>query len=112
MIYTEKQVEDLVRQLMKDLKREYYEKNDIYISFENNIKIPVIDKVINNCWHIAVDVHDDQFNKDEPASILIFIDDDTLEIEGYLDCSMGRPVPMIAKKMDNGKYGLGFPEKK
>lgn len=110
MIHTKKEIEDLVRKLMKDIDREYYQQNKIYINFIHNKTLLQFKKTIENCWHIAVDVQDDQFHKEEPASILIFIDDDTLKIEGYLDCSMGRPVPMIAKKMDNGKYGLGFPQ--
>ena len=110
MIHAKKEIEDLVRKLMKDIDREYYQQNEILIAFENNLDALHYKKIIKNCWLVNIDVHDDQFNKDEPATIIIYIDDDTLKIEGYLDCSMGRPVPMIAKKMGNGKYGLGFPQ--
>lgn len=53
---------------------------------------------------VAVSVDDDQFQK-EPASIFIYVNDETDEIEGYLDCSMGRPIPLKAKLKD-GKYQL------
>ncbi|ASW75176.1 hypothetical protein IQ37_00965 [Chryseobacterium piperi] len=106
MIHTKKQIEDLVRKLMKDVKRNYLEKNEIYISFETNHKIPVLNKVVNNCWQIAVDVHDDQSNKDEPASILLYINDTTLDFEGYLDGSMGRPIPLLPKKDSDGIFYL------
>lgn len=109
MIHTKKQVEDLIRQLLGDIQREYYAQNNIYIKYENNHKIPVSNKMITNCWHVAVDVHDDQSNKDEPASILIYINDNTLEFEGYLDCSMGRPIPLLPKKDSNGKFYLSKP---
>jgi len=106
MIHIKKQVEELVRKLMKDIDREYLDKNEIYINFESNWKIPVINKIISNCWHTVVDVKDDQFNKDEPASILIYIDDNTLNFEGYLDCSMGRPIPLLPVKGSDGKFYL------
>jgi hypothetical protein len=106
MIHTKKQIEELVRKLMKDIDRKYLDENEVYIKFESNWKIPVIDKIIPNCWHIAVDVQDDQFNKSEPASILIYINDNTLNFECYLDCSMGRPVPLLPAKGIDGKFYL------
>lgn len=106
MLHRKQQIEQIVRKLMKDIKRSYLEQNEIYINFESDHKIPVSNKVINNCWHIVVDVKDDQFNKDEPAPILIYVNDDTLTFEGYLDCSMGRPIPLLPKKDSHGIYYL------
>lgn len=106
MIHTKKQIEELVRKLMKDIDRKYLDENEIYIKFESNWKIPVINKIVTNCWHVVVDVQDDQFNKDEPASILIYINDNTLNFEGYLDCSMGRPIPLFPTKDINGRFYL------
>ena len=106
MIHTKKQIEELVRKLMKDINRKYLDKNEIFINFEINYKIPIINKIISNCWHVNVDVQDDQFNKDEPASILIYINDDALNFEGYLDCSMGRPIPLLPKKNSDGTFHL------
>ncbi len=106
MIHTKKQIEELVRKLMKDIDRNYLDENEIYIKFESNWKIPVINKIVTNCWHVVVDVQDDQFNKDEPASILIYINDNTLNFEGYLDCSMGQPIPLFPTKDINGRFYL------
>ncbi len=111
MKHKKKEIQTIVRKLMKDTERQYYEENKIYAEYVKNKVLLQFNKTIENCWHIAVDVHDDQSNKEEPASIIIFINDDTLEIEGYLDCSMGRPVPMIADKNNMGKYELGFQKK-
>lgn len=109
MVHTKKQVENVVRKLMKDINRPYYEQNEIYIEFIKNEHISHYKKTVENCWLINVDVHDDQFNEDEPASIIMYVNDDTLKFEGYLDCSMGRPVPLLPKKEPNGKFYLGKP---
>lgn len=111
MKHTKKEVEIIVRKLMEDTERQYYKQNEIYIEFKRNNHLLQFKKTIENCWHIAVDVHDDQWNKEEPASIIIFINDDNLEIEGYLDCSMGRPFPMLPFKNNKGKYELGLQKK-
>lgn len=100
MKHTKQEVEAIIKKLLKDIKRAYHTKEDIWIGFENNLVIVGTRKVINNGWLIGVPVDDDQWNKEEGASIIIIIDDDTLEIVNYLDCSMGRPVPMKAIKKD------------
>lgn len=110
MKHTKQEIEAVIQQLMKDTDRKYYTDREIHINFENDKNIIQFKRIVKNCWLINVPVHDDQSNKEESEFIIIYIDDDTLEIIGYLDCSMGRPIPMIAKKMDNGKYGLGFPQ--
>lgn len=53
---------------------------------------------------VDVPVSDDQFDKN-PESILTYFDDNTGEVEGYLDCSMGRPVPM-KEDLNEGMYTL------
>jgi hypothetical protein len=108
MKHTKKEIETIVRKLMDDIERQYYKEREIYIEFTKNKNLLQFNKTIENCWHIAVDVHDDQSNKEEPASIIIFINDDTLEFEGYLDCSMGRPFPMVPFMNKKGKYELGL----
>lgn len=110
MIHTEKQIENLVKRLLSDIEREYYENRTMYITYKGEIELRQYKKTIAKGWLVNVPVHDDQFNKEESEFIIIYVNDETLEFEAYLDCSMGRPVPMIAKKMDNGKYGLGFPQ--
>lgn len=106
MKHTKVEIESIILKLMKDIKREYYTDKDIFIEFENNIDAGHNIKQIKNGWCVGVPVPDYQFEKDEYVSILIFIDDDTGKIEGFLDNSMGRPLPLKAKLDNNGKYIL------
>lgn len=111
MKHSKKEIETVVRKLMEDIERQYFKEKEFHIEFTQNKHLLQFKKTIENCWKIDVLVHDDQWNKDEPASILIYINDDNLQFEGYLDCSMGRPVPLVPFKDNNGKYVLSLPIK-
>lgn len=111
MKHTKKEIEVIVRKLMDDTERQYYKEREIYIEFTKNKNLLQFKKIIENCWKIDVPVHDDQSNKDESEFIIMYINDDNLEFEGYLDCSMGRPFPMIPFKNKKGKYQLGLQKK-
>lgn len=63
-------------------------------------------KSIENAWEVVVYVQEDQFpDKEECAIIVIIINDDSGDIESYLDTSCGRPIPMKAVLKDE-KYQL------
>ncbi|WP_430410997.1 hypothetical protein [Kordia sp.] len=105
MKHTKEKINETIKKLMDDLQREYYTYKPITIEFIRNKKIYNPGKLIENCWLVNVPVNDDQF-AGELASIIIYIDDDTLKIEAYLDCSMGRPIPLKAIINGNGIYEL------
>lgn len=107
MKHTEEQIVTLIKSLMQDLNREYYSTIPMKISFKANLSYPFFDQPLANAWVARVPVRDDQFHKTEPDYIVIIVNDDTTEIESYLDGSSGRPVPLRAKKNSpTGKYRL------
>ena len=106
MNHTEEEIKNIVLKLLKDIDRTYLDNSEIFIESNKDIKIPGIKKTLSIGWKIDVPVTDDQFHKDEPAFILVYIDDDSGTIEGYLDCSMGRPVPMKADLNEDSLYEL------
>jgi len=108
---TKQEIEKVVRQIMIDTEREYFENEKIYIELEKDKSIPFTNREIKKCWHISVSVQDEQFDRGEPASILIYINDDNNKIECYLDCSSGRPFPLSVKLNEFGKYELAAIEK-
>ena len=108
---TKQEIEKIVRQIMVDTEREYYEDRKIHIDFMKNEEVLHINKTIENCWLINVSVHDDQFNRPEPATIIMYMNDDTNKIECYLDCSMGRPFPLAVVLNEKGKYEFAAIEK-
>ena len=106
MKHTPKQIEALVVKLLHDINREYLTNRQIQVSFEENLKTIYGDRLLQNGWDVLVPVADDRWNKEEGTGIIIAIDDDSLEVVSYLDCSMGRPIPMRAEKNLLGKYEL------
>jgi len=106
MKHTKVEIEKIVRTLLKDINRKYWEDEEIRISFEEKLKVFVENRILENGWEIVVRVDDDKFRKKEGDGIFIYINDDTEEIVGYFDCSMGRPIPLKAKLNDEGKYEL------
>lgn len=104
MKYTKEQIDKMIKQMLKDRKRPYFEHMPFKIEYENNIDAWMAKKNIQNGWKVIVYVQEDQFpDKDEYAIIIIIINDDTGDIESYADTSCGRPVPQRAK-LKNGKY--------
>jgi hypothetical protein len=109
MKHTKIEIDKMMRKLMKDIDRDYYHNLQIYAELQKEKFLQHFKKTIKNCWLVNIPVHDDQSNKEEPDSIIIYVNDDTAEIEGYLDGSMGRPVPLKARLNNEGKYELTAP---
>ncbi|GEM_PF-5417294 len=104
MKYTKEQINNLIKQMLQDTKRPYFEHMPFEIEFQNNVKPLFIKTKIKNAWDIYVYVQEDQFpDKQEFGIISILLNDDTGDIESYADMSCGRPVPFKAK-LKNGKY--------
>lgn len=106
MQHTEQQIESIVKNLLNDLEQEYRKEEKIVILFETQTKIPGTSTLIDACWVVGVPVDDEQFGHKDGSSIIIFIEDDTGNIIGYLDCSGGRPNLLRAQKNEEGKYFL------
>lgn len=105
MKHTKEQILDMIKKLLSDLKQEHITTEEINIGFEKNLQINYTQRVLPNGWWASVTVHDEWFNN-EGGILSIYINDDSGNIEGYLDGSSGRPVPMCAKKDPLGKYYL------
>lgn len=105
MTHTKQEIETLSTRVLEDLKRDYYTQIPLKIDFENNLEIIPSTKILQNGWIVSVSVHDDQFDN-EDGCLYMYIDDDNGKVEGYVDCSMGRPVPCRAIKGSDGKYKL------
>lgn len=104
MKYTKEQIDSMIKHMLKERKRPYFEHMPFDIQFLNDVKPLFIDAKITNAWEIVVFVQEDQFpDKQEFGIISILLNDDTGDIESYADMSCGRPVPMRAK-LRNGKY--------
>ena len=102
--YTKTQIETMVKDMLKDIKKPYFEHMPFKIDYVNNVTPLFINNEIENAWDVTVYVQEDQFpDKDEYAIIIIIINDDTGDIESYADMSCGRPVPLKAV-LNNGKY--------
>ena len=46
MIHTEKQIENLVKRLLSDIEREYYENRTMYITYKGEIELRQYKKTI------------------------------------------------------------------
>ncbi|TXF79494.1 hypothetical protein [Chryseobacterium sp.] len=104
MKYTKEQVNSMIKQMLKDRKRLYFEHMPFDIQFLNDVKPLFRNDTIKNAWEVVVFVQEDQFpDKEEYSIISMVLNDDTGDIESYADMSCGRPVPMKAK-LKNGKY--------
>lgn len=104
MNYTKEQIKSMIKQMLEDIKRPYFEHMPFDIKFKNNIYIFETKNTIVNGWDILVYVQEDQFpDKDEYSIIHIVVNDETGDIEIYSDNSCGRPVPLKAK-LENDKY--------
>lgn len=107
MIHTKVEIEQMVKKLLKDVKRPYFEHMPFKIDFEHNIQPLFTKKPVLNGWEVLVYVQEDQFpDKEEYSIIIVIVNDDTGEIESYEDMSCGRPVPRKAKLDDDGNYVL------
>ena len=107
MKHSAEQVEAIVKILLQDIDREYYSDIPMKIQSKANAEVPGTDITVVDAWVVRIPVHDDQFDKVEPAFIAVFIDDDTEVVAGYIDGSGGRPIPMRAEKdAVTGKYRL------
>ncbi len=104
MKYTKNQIEEKVKKLLKDVKQPYFEHIPFDISFVKNEEVYGAQIVIEKAWKTVVFVQEDQFpEKEEYAIIIIIINDDTGNVESYIDTSCGRPIPLKAKLI-KGKY--------
>jgi hypothetical protein len=107
MKHTKDQVIAIAEKLLAEINRPYFNDKEIFAGFEHDLSTTYGGKVLKNGWWVCVQAHDDQFDNDGGV-ISMCMDDDTGEIEGYKDCTCGRPVPMRAKKDDSGKYFLEY----
>lgn len=104
MKYQKEQVNNMIKEMLKDRKRPYFEHMPFDIQFLQDAIALFNNDVIKNAWEVVVFVQEDQFpDKQEYGIISIVLNDDTGDIESYADMSCGRPVPQKAK-LKNGKY--------
>ncbi len=106
MNYTKEQIKSMIKSLLQDIKRPYFDHMPFDIEFINNEDIYGTNEIIEKAWKTVVYVQEDQFpDKEDFAIIIIIINDNNGEVESYLDTSCGRPIPMKAV-LKNGKYEL------
>lgn len=102
MSHTKEEIKEIVIKILKDLDKDYYFKDKIYIEYEENLQ-PLWGKVIEKGWGVGVIIPDDQFHHPDGAGISIYINDETGEIINYVE-GPGRPVPISVKLNNEGKY--------
>ncbi|GAB0156252.1 hypothetical protein CHRYSEOSP005_15160 [Chryseobacterium sp. Alg-005] len=105
MKHTKVEIEQMIKKLLKDVKRPYFDHMPFKIDEEKNVTPLFSEKKIRNAWRVVVYVQEDQFpDKEEYSVIVIIINDDNGEIVSYADMSCGRPLPRKAKLDDDGNY--------
>lgn len=103
MNYTEEQLKEIAIKIMEGLDKDYYFKDQIDINkYENGLK-PLWGDKIEKGWVVSIGIPDSQFQHEDGASILLFIDDETEQIINYVE-GPGRPFPLTVKLNDEGKY--------